>query len=427
MKIKTKKVKLEEVAEIISGGTPSTTENEYWNGDIPWITPKDLSGYNKKRISRGERNISKLGLKNSSARILPKDSILFTSRAPIGYVAIAETEVTTNQGFKSLVLKEGNDPDFFYYLLKFSKDKIESFASGSTFKEISASVFRQLEFEIPFIEDQKKISKILNALDDKIELNNQMNETLEAMARAIFKEWFIDFGPVRAKAEGRRPFGMDDETAALFPDSFEESELGMIPKGWRVVDLDSIAEILNGFAFKSEDYREEGVFVLRTKNFSDQGFAEHLSDDVFLAQEKAEEFNSYFVQPFDIHLVMVAASIGKTSITPPCILPALRNQNMWCFRNRNNFPYRHVLNLIVPIVTRELKGFSSGSARDFFRKGDFQHFKIVIPTDDILVKLENHSKIIYDLIASNIEENMSLTQARDLLLPKLISGEIVLE
>jgi type I restriction enzyme S subunit len=151
-----------------------------------------------------------------------------------------------------------------------------------------------------------------------------------------------------------------------------------------------------------------------------------LNDDVFLSEEKAKEYEPYYVQPFDIHLVMVAASIGKTSITPPSMLPALRNQNMWCFRNKENFPYRHTLNLIVPLVSDALKGFSSGSARDFFRKGDFQKYKIFLPPDKLLEKSENLFKGIFEMMASNIAENVSLTQTRDILLPKLISGEVSL-
>ncbi|HDR1916424.1 TPA: restriction endonuclease subunit S, partial [Pasteurella multocida] len=122
-----KRVKLSEVAEIIGGGTPKSNVSEYFdNGQIAWITPKDLSGYKSRYISKGERNITELGLENSSAKLLPIGTVLLTSRAPIGYVAIAKNEVSTNQGFKSLVLKEGNIPEFFYYLLKNNINLLEA-------------------------------------------------------------------------------------------------------------------------------------------------------------------------------------------------------------------------------------------------------------------------------------------------------------
>ena len=118
MSFEWKTVKLSEVSKIVGGGTPSTTENSYWDGNIPWITPKDLSGHKDMYVSSGSRSITEIGLKNSSAKLLPRDTVLFTSRAPIGYIAIASQPVCTNQGFKNLVLNDGYDCRFFYYLLK---------------------------------------------------------------------------------------------------------------------------------------------------------------------------------------------------------------------------------------------------------------------------------------------------------------------
>ncbi len=193
------KIKLGDISEVIGGGTPSTKNYDFWNGDIPWLTPKDLSGYNFRYISKGERNITKLGLQNSSARMLPKETVLLTSRAPIGYVAIAENEVCTNQGFKSIVLKEGYCSEFFYYLLKNNIDYIVGMASGSTFAEISGTQVKNLEFTIPPLEVQRKIAGVLSALDDKIELNNKINNNLEQQAQALFKSWFVDFEPFGGK------------------------------------------------------------------------------------------------------------------------------------------------------------------------------------------------------------------------------------
>lgn len=173
------KIKLNDVCEVIGGGTPSTKNCDFWNGNIPWLTPKDLSGYNNRYIAKGERNITKEGLQNSSARILPKGSVLLTSRAPIGYVAIAKNDVCTNQGFKSLVLKEGYYSEFFYYLLKNNIEYIVVMGSGSTFAEISGTQVKNLEFTIPPLDIQQKIAEVLGALDDKIELNNKINNNLE--------------------------------------------------------------------------------------------------------------------------------------------------------------------------------------------------------------------------------------------------------
>ena len=188
--------KVSEIAEVVGGGTPKTKKPEYWGGDIPWLTPKDLSGEHFRYVSRGERNITKAGIENSSARLVPPGTVLLTSRAPVGYVAMAKNPIATNQGFRSLVVNEEHDPDFIYYLLLHNTDYLKQHASGSTFQELSGSTLKSLEFLIPPLSEQRAIAHILGSLDDKIELNQRMNKTLEAMARAIFKSWFIDFDPV---------------------------------------------------------------------------------------------------------------------------------------------------------------------------------------------------------------------------------------
>src|SRR5436190_2891464 len=137
-------LKLSDVGKIVSGGTPSTIEMSYWSDEIAWITPADLSGYAGKYISKGKKSISKKGLSNSSARLLPQGSVLFSSRAPIGYVAIASNELATNQGFKNIIPFPKVDSTFLYYYLKGSKQLAEKFASGTTFKEISGTKFSQL-------------------------------------------------------------------------------------------------------------------------------------------------------------------------------------------------------------------------------------------------------------------------------------------
>lgn len=176
-----KKVKLADLGEIVGGGTPSTKDSSnYEGGTIPWITPKDLSNFHSRYIFVGERNITKKGLNSSSATMMPKNTILFSSRAPIGYIAIAGNELCTNQGFKSIIPNEKKvDYLFLYYLLKYSKEKIEGLGGGTTFKEVSGTVMKNVEVFIPErIDDQRKIGHLLDSLDLKIELNNQINDNL---------------------------------------------------------------------------------------------------------------------------------------------------------------------------------------------------------------------------------------------------------
>ena len=173
-----------------------------------------------------------------------------------------------NQRLGKVIIKSPDiDSRYLYYLMSSKKyrDEILSTATGSTVKHTAPNRIESFKFQLPPLSEQKRIAHILGSLDDKIELNRKMNETLEQMARAIFKSWFVDFDPVHAKAAGKKPFGMDDATAALFPDSFEESELGLIPKGWRVKELGDLFEFAYGKPLKAED-RHPGTFPVLGSN-----------------------------------------------------------------------------------------------------------------------------------------------------------------
>lgn len=167
---------------VVGGATPSTKKPEnYDNGTIAWITPKDLAEFSGRFISHGARNITEIGLNSCSAQIMPKHSVLFSSRAPIGYIAIAENDVCTNQGFKSVVPNENTDYMFLYYLLLNNRENIAHVGSGTTFKEISGKTMRGIEVRVPELkEEQIRISSILSTIDDKIEKNAQINKNLYA-------------------------------------------------------------------------------------------------------------------------------------------------------------------------------------------------------------------------------------------------------
>lgn len=163
--------KLEDIAGIVGGGTPSTKNSAYFSkSGIGWITPKDLSNFEWKFISKGHVNITEEGLRNSSASLMPPGSILFSSRAPIGYIAMAESELSTNQGFKSLVPKQKYYSEYLYYLMKNSAEKIESIASGSTFREVSGSVVKKFEIVIPADSLMKEFQSKITSLSDRMRL-----------------------------------------------------------------------------------------------------------------------------------------------------------------------------------------------------------------------------------------------------------------
>jgi type I restriction enzyme S subunit len=162
-------VRISEVADVISGGTPSTMRYEFWEGGkIPWITPADLTGYNEREISRGARYITQAGLDNSSAHLLPARSVLFSSRAPVGYVAIAANPLATNQGFKSFVLSEGILPEYVYFYLRRAKEEITKLASGTTFVEISARACASIPLPIAPSDEQARIVAKLDTLLSRV-------------------------------------------------------------------------------------------------------------------------------------------------------------------------------------------------------------------------------------------------------------------
>lgn len=174
--------KISDIGTVVGGATPSTKKPEnYIGGEIAWITPKDLSSFSGRYVEHGERNITEIGLKSCSTQLLPENTVLFSSRAPIGYVAIAANEVCTNQGFKSVVPNDNTDPLFLFYLLKYNKNKIEGMGSGTTFKEVSGNTMKNIVVKVPADKGvQKKIASILGSIDDKIEKNEQINNNLAA-------------------------------------------------------------------------------------------------------------------------------------------------------------------------------------------------------------------------------------------------------
>lgn len=383
-----RRMKLSEIGQIVAGGTPKTKIEEYWNGDVPWITPKDLSSHAGMYISRGERNISQVGLDNSSAKLLPKGTVLFTSRAPIGYVAIARNEVTTNQGFKSIIVDDENDNIFIYYLLKNNIDIIENHANGSTFKEISGSVMKSLEFGIPSLREQKAIAHILSTLDDKIEVNNQINKTLENMAQAIFKQWFVDFEFPNENGEPYKSSGGE----------MVESELGTIPKGWEVSKFIDLIEITSGKRpGKRSDLAMEDCKYSLVGASSIMGYT-----DDFNFEEK----------------ILVIGRVGTHGVVQRL------NNKVWASDNtlviksdKYEFTYQ-ILNQI------DYKAINRGSTQPLITQTDIKNHTLIIPTESHLNKFELLVGSLFGIHSNHCLENSKLTEIRDSLLSKLMSGEI---
>lgn len=187
-----KKYTISEIGEIVSGATPKTTVSANFGGDIPWITPADLSGYSKKYISHGARNLTMQGYNSCSSQLMPPGSVLLSSRAPIGYVAIAKNKICTNQGFKSIVPKEIIDSEFLYYQLKYLRNVLQDLGSGTTFKELSAKKLSSVQVVVPPIEVQhaivSKIEELFSRLDASVAELQTAKEKLKVYRQAVLKD-----------------------------------------------------------------------------------------------------------------------------------------------------------------------------------------------------------------------------------------------
>jgi type I restriction enzyme S subunit len=241
---------LSDVAQLESGHTPSRKHPEYWNEGIPWIGIRDAVDNHGRQIYETYQHVSQLGLENSSARLLPPGTVCLSRTASVGYVVVMGTTMATSQDFVNWVCGPGLEPEYLKYVLLAENESLLRFASGTTHQTIYYPEAKAFHALLPPVDLQRAIARILGALDDMIELNRKMNATLDEIARALFKSWFVDFDPVRAKSEGRAPSSMDAETAKLFPSELVESEMGPIPKGWRVESLDAIATFRNGLALQ---------------------------------------------------------------------------------------------------------------------------------------------------------------------------------
>ena len=378
--------KIADLGMVVGGATPSTKDAQnYINGSIPWITPKDLAGFHGRYIGQGERNITEKGLASCSTQMMPKNSVLFTSRAPIGYIAISANPVCTNQGFKSIVPNENTDYLFLYYLLKFNKDRIESLGSGTTFKEVSGTTMKNIVVTVPKEkETQREIAAILSSLDDKIEENGKINHNLQQQADAIFAHEFL--------------------------------ELPAIPPGWTQGSLLDIANYQNGLAMQK--YRpkttEHGIPVLKIKELR-QGVCDDASE---LCSESISP--TYIVQDGDV----IFSWSGTLLVDFWCGGVCGLNQHLFKVtsdRYEKWFYYawtRHHLQSFIAYAS------AMATTMGHIKRGELEKAEVLIPSPNDLSRIGSCLMPIYDAIISNRIENHRLIEIRDSLLPKLMSGEI---
>ncbi len=325
------------------------------------------------------------------------------------------------------------DARFLYYFITTLSSKLTSYSSGTATKFLTRKILDPLPVPLLDIEIQRQISSVLGSLDDKIELNRKMNETLEEISRAIFKSWFVDFDPVRAKMDGRQPHGMDAETAALFPSEFEDSKLGEIPKGWRLVTVEEFSSRIAmgpfGSRIKTENFVSSGVPVVRGGNLKD-GFV----DDgfVYVTNEKAQELKSAIARPNDI-VFTHRGTLGQVGIIPKAAkfseYIVSQSQMLMSVDQEKISPYLVYWFFKDFHGKEELLSYTNTTGVPSIGRPSSSLKKIVLPLPpkELSDKFESLTSPWVDLIWSNKRENQILSDIRDSLLPKLLSGEVFTE
>jgi len=304
---------IDDIGIVASGSTPSTKEEDNFGGNISWLTPADLSNYDGKYIKKGKRNLTEKGLKSCSATLLPEGSILFSSRAPIGYTVIAANPISTNQGFKNLISFKEIFNEYIYHYLKGNKDLAESFASGTTFKELSARRFKKIPIPIPPFNEQvrivSKIEELFSRLDQGVKALQQTQQQLELYQQSVLLQSFT--GKLTEKwriNNSLKPITINKKI------DVDISKLLIIPKEWKWYALGDYATLKNGINFTRSQKGNRGILTIAVKNMYSEGLYVD-SSDLYRVDKKVK--NDRILQDGDILFVRSSVKregVGWTSL-----------------------------------------------------------------------------------------------------------------
>jgi len=318
------------------------------------------------------------------------------------------------------------DDDYAYHLFKSADFNrfLASSASGTKILHTSPDRILQYSLELPPVSKQKVIAHILGTLDDKIELNRKTNETLEAMTKALFKSWFVDFDPVKEKAEGR-PTGLPAEVSNLFPDSFEDSELGEIPSGWAMGTIENIAEVIDCLHSKKPDQQEVGKQLLQLNNIEDNGLLNQ-SQKYFISADDYTKWSSRIEVEQGDCVITNVGRVGAVAQIPKGVKAAM-GRNMTAIRTKGISPYpTFLLEYLLSAFGREeiRLNIDEGTILNALNVKNIPRLRFFRSPDSILNAYEKSARPLREAMESSLKENQALSALRDALLPKLISGEI---
>ena len=368
--------------KVVSGGTPSTRNPDYYDGSIPWLKTQEIN-FNK--IYETKTKITDEGLKNSSAKWIPENSVIMAMYgATAGKIAINKAPITTNQACCNLIINDDiADYRYIYYNLMSRFQEIASMAVGGAQQNLNAEMIRDLEIPLPSLSIQHRIADVLSTLDDKIELNRQTNATLEAIAQAIFKEWFVDFNYPGATGE------------------MIDSPLGPIPKGWRVVPLTSELNIVYGKNLPTSKLVQKGYPV-----FGGNGLIGY--------------FDRYIYEEPQVIVACRGAASGKINQSLPKSF--ITNNSLVFFIPESSnitFPF-----LKYFCLNTDFTSYVSGSAQPQLTIEALEYANLLLPDIELLAAFTTLVSIFESEMRENDIESSTLAMIRDELLGNLMNGDI---
>ena len=455
--------KLSEVIEIIGGGTPKRSKPEYWNGDIPWLSVADFNN-DLRYVSSSLETITELGLRKSSTKLLNEGQLIISARGTVGCLAQLSVPMAFNQSCYGLCGKDGViDNGFLYYSLKTKISELKQKTHGAVFDTITRDTFEHINISYPTIAEQREIAKRLGDLDDKIHLNTQTNQTLEHIAQAIYKSWFVDYEPTRAKAAVLAAGGsmaeaenaamtaisgksaaelaalkQDQPTryqqladlAAAFPSALVPADnFGEIPEGWEVKKVGDIAKVVKGKSYKSSELAPSRTALVTLKSFNRGGGyrLDGLKEYTGTYKSEQEVFAGDLIIAYT-DVTQAADVIGK----PAMVMSDNRYEHLVISLDvgvvrPKNATYKYFLYCMAMTESFQAhtQSFCTGTTVLHLGKDAVPSFKIAIPDEFLLRKFSDISNPIFAAINRNIEQGKELEKIRDTLLPKLLSGEVL--
>ena len=389
-------------AKVCSGGTPKSTNASYYDGEIPWLNTKEV---NFNRIYETEKCISVAGLENSSAKWIGVNSIVVAMYgATAGKSAIIKVPLTTNQACCNLTItKNKADYRFVYYALCNDYTRLASLANGGAQQNLNSQLIKDFDIPYPTLETQKQIASILSSLDDKIALNRRINDNLEKQAQALYKSWFVDFEPFKGG-------------------KFIVSELGRIPKGWRVGKLSDVGKIVGGSTPSKnnpEYYTSKGIAWLTPKDLSITHAKFTSRGEVDITKEAYQSCSTKLLPKGSV-LFSSRAPIGYLSIASDKICT---NQGF-----KSVIPNKGIgspfIYYYLKTNTGEIESKASGSTFKEASGALMNSLPVVIPKLEPLYNFNEIVNPLFETQEKNEIENLKLSKLRDTLLPKLMSGEL---